>query len=69
MKARSMMITAAVLTLLCASGREGPAIDDAVPLQPTKDDSAERTAAVQNRIAGTFYSNSSLGRTARGITL
>jgi hypothetical protein len=48
MKARSMMITAAVLTLLiCAGGSEGAATDDAVPLQPTKDDSAERTAAAK----------------------
>ena len=52
MKARSTIIAAAVLTLLmCACG------DDTVHLQPTKDDSAEKTAAAQGRITGAFYSS------------
>jgi hypothetical protein len=52
MKTRSMIIAVAVLTLpMCACS------DDTAHLQPTKDDSKERTAAAQSRIAGAFYSS------------
>jgi hypothetical protein len=58
MNVRSMMVAVAVLTpLACARYTETSPKDDTAHLQPTKDDSAERTAAAQNRIAGAFYSS------------
>jgi hypothetical protein len=58
MKVRSMIIAAAVLALLTnACQRETTTGDDTVRPQPTKDDSAERTEAAQQRIAGAFYSS------------
>jgi hypothetical protein len=58
MKVRTMIIAAAVLALLTgACRRETAPGDDTVRLQPTKDDSAKRTAAAQNRIAGAFHTS------------
>jgi len=58
MNVRSMMAAAAVMSLVtCAWRGETAPKDDTVHVQPTKDDSAERTAAAQSRIAGAFYTS------------
>ena len=52
----SMIVAIAALSLLTGSCRRDAApADNTVHLKPTTDDSAEKTAAGQNRIAATFH--------------